>query len=234
MSMRKFQCLWPVLVLMALLFCSGTTEAAIVNGGFEQSFYGWLTTGNAIVMPALTLDDGAGGSVAFKPLEGSNMALIGGANGFVTDNKITQDITLGAQDKYLNVAYRFWTYDESPFDSPGFVIDINGSTVFSLKAGDVGDGTEGTLNYSNGNLTDHWANIGIPIAQYYSPNGRVSSIRISFNAGNTGDLQYPSGVFLDAVNLSSEAPVGTAPIPNSLLLLASGLLGVVGFKKCTS
>jgi len=59
--------------------------------------------------------------------------------GYIWDNYIYQNVQLGATDKYLNFAYNFWTYDEAPFDDPGFVVAINSKTVFSIAAGDIRD-----------------------------------------------------------------------------------------------
>jgi len=54
---------------------------------------------------------------------------------------------------------------------------------------------------------------------------------ITFNAGNTGDDQYVSGVFIDSNSLSMAPGCPVVPIPASLLLFASGLLGLVGIRR---
>ena len=147
--------------------------------------------------------------------------------GYIWDNYIYQNVQLGATDKYLNFAYNFWTYDEAPFDDPGFVVEINGKTVFSIAAGDIrdeefGDDVLGKLDFTG------WTLISIPVDQYYDPD-RPASIRISFNAGNTGDNEHPSGVFIDAVSVT-ETPV---PVPTTVLLLGSGLVAMIGLRKKT-
>jgi hypothetical protein len=61
------------------------------------------------------------------------------------------------------------------------------------------------------------------VGQYFDPN-RPTTIRIAFNAGNTGDNQFASGVFLDEIRLE-------IPIPSTLLLFGSGLLGLMGVRR---
>jgi hypothetical protein len=60
------------------------------------------------------------------------------------------------------------------------------------------------------------------LGEYYDPT-RPAIIRIAFNAGNAGDNQYASGVFLDEIKL--------VPIPTTLLLFGSGLLGLIGVRR---
>jgi hypothetical protein len=239
--------------LCGFLACPLLAEAALTNPGFEDDFDGW-TTGGLASTPGqanipTTWPPGTD-TVPFSKHEGEKMAALaysgGLQGGLVWDNFIYQDIALGPDDNYLNFVYRFWTYDEGPFDNPGFLMEINGKTIYSVKAADVGDGTVGTLNYTTGQLNDGWTGISVPIGQYYSP-GRPVSLRISFLAGNSGDDQYPSGVFIDAPNDFDEAngvegplslnppPSGSGfvviPIPPAILLLGSGLLGLICFRR---
>ena len=99
-----------------------------------------------------------------------------------------------------------------------------------MKAGDIGDGQLGTLDYTIGPLAGGWTGLSIPLSQYYDPD-RLTSIRISFNAGNTGDNQYPSGVFIDGTSLSENNLYQVVPVPPAALLLGSGLIGLVGLRR---
>jgi hypothetical protein len=198
-------------------------EAAIVNGGFETGdFTGWTVGGNNGVVSlanlALDQNDPGAGSLEVTPFAGQSMGAITYPvlQGFVYDNFIYQDVELGQDDFILKLSYFFWTYDEAPFDTPGFTVSINGLTVFTVSAGDIGDGVLGTLDYTG------WTELSIPVGQYYDPN-RPAIIRIAFNAGNAGDNQYASGVFLDEIKL--------VPIPTTLLLFGSGLLGLIGVRR---
>jgi hypothetical protein len=197
-----------------------------VNGDFETGdFTGWTPGGNngIVSLANLLLDLGnpAAGSLEVNPLEGQFMGAITypAMEGFVYDNFIYQDVELGPQDIYLMFSYNFWTYDEAPFDNPGFTLEINGETVFSLSAGEIGDGEVGTLDFTG------WTTVAIDVSQYYSDDPtRPVTIRIAFNAGNTGDNQFASGVFLDDIKL-------VVPVPASILLLGSGLLGLIGLRR---
>jgi hypothetical protein len=213
--------LFLVVFSIPFLLFTVSADAAIINGGFENNFNGWNYFGNTSVQTFANL---GGATDPFVPYEGERMAAITYPTmaGAIWDNYIYQDVALGETDNYLNFAYNFWTYDEAPFDNPGFMVAINGKTVFSIAAGDIGDDVLGNLDFTD------WTLINIPVDQYYDP-GRPASIKISFNAGNTGDDQYPSGVFIDAVSVT-ESPV---PIPTTILLLGSGLVAMIGLRKKT-
>lgn len=212
---------WFALCFLWVVLIPGINFGAVINGGFESDLTGWTTGGNAGVVTTATID-----GVVFNPIEGNKMAALTypAMTGFVWDNYIYQDVTLGADDNYLNFSFNFWSFDEAPFDSPGFLLEINGETWYSMSAGDVGDGVLGTLDYSG------WMSLSIPVAQYYNP-ARPVQIRISFSAGNTGDNQWPSGVFVDGVSLSeiNEHPI--VPIPASLMLFFSGMIALCGIRR---
>jgi len=217
--MLKKVMLWSVCIMFLIVPLSAS--AAILNGGFETGdFSDWIINGSTGVVGVANLPDGSGGTETITPYEGAYMASISypAMTGFVFDNFIAQDVVLGPDDKFLSFAYIFWTYDEAPFDNPGFLVEINDKTVFSISAGEVGDGVAGTLDTSG-----DWKIFSMPVAQYYDPL-RPSEIRISFNAGNSSDNYYPSGAFIDNINLS-------VPIPTSLLLFGSGLLGLIGIRR---
>ncbi len=216
--------LWAALCAAIFLF-PAFGSAAIENGGFESNFDNWGTNGITSISSVVNLPkaDGSGDVVSFLPFEGDKMAGITYSalqiDGFVWDNYIYQTVNLGPNDKHLSFYYNFWTYDEAPFDNPGFLVEINGKTEFSVKAGDIGDGVAGNLHYTD------WQFYSIDVSGFYSDDpGRPASIRISFNAGNTADSLNPSGVFIDAVAMN-------VPVPASVLLLASGIVGLVGLRR---
>jgi hypothetical protein len=201
-------------------------EAALINGGFEDDFLGWTTGGfTAVVTEAnlvVDLNNPSSGEVTFVPNSGEKMALISYPNqqSYIWNNYILQDIILEPDDNYLNLYYNAWTYDEVPFDTPAFLVEINDETVFSLSAGEIGgDDVLGTLDYTG------WTLMSIDLSDYFDES-RPVDIRISFNAGNTGDNEYISGVFLDGMSVT-EYPV---PIPPTVLLLGSGLLVFIRLK----
>lgn len=199
-------------------------EAAIQNGGFEDDFDFWSAKEDTAVQTIANLDDGKGGTVTVNPFRGEKMAAIANptTTGFVSDNAIYQNVILGPNDKFLIFAYNFWTYDEAPFDSPAFVVSVDAITSLTLNAGDAGgDNDTGTLDITG------WQTAVIPVSQFYVPGMGVRplSVRLTFSAGNTGDADFPSGLFVDDVRLSE------VPIPSTLLLLSSGLLGLIGLRR---
>jgi hypothetical protein len=217
---KRLVCFFACLTLIVFPFVA---EAGIVNGGFETGdFTGWTPGGNNGVVSLanlqLDLSNSSAGSLEITPFKDTFMGALTypALEGFVYDNFIYQDVPIGAPNLRLNLQYFFWTYDEAPFDTPGFTVSINGMTVFDKSAGDIGDGVLGTLDYTG------WTPLSIAVGQYYDPS-RPATIRIAFNAGNTGDNQFASGVFLDEIQL--------VPIPGTLLLLGSGLLGLVGLRR---
>jgi hypothetical protein len=227
-----------VIWALPFLLIPGLAGAALVNGGFEDTFLqGWSYDG--------TVSDPGSQSVVgtlFTRYEGERMASlhspISDGPGHVTENYIMQDVELASGDNFLNFVYIFWTLDEAPFDNPGFLMEINGKTILSKKAGDIGDGIVGTLDYTTGDLDDGWTGISVPVAQYYDPI-RPATIRISFSAGNTGDDAWASGVFIDGPREPegpSLSPVPlegylVIPIPSSLLLLGSSLFALIGIRR---
>ena len=199
--------------------------AQLANPGFEAGYTDWDMTGASDYSLLTSFGEKIDG-VEFKPLFGA-MALrlsnpFEDESGSVWANTISQTITLDPNENFLNFYYNFWTFDEAPYDNAGFMVEINGKTVFSVSAGDVGDGVVGTLDYTG------WQLCSIDISEYYSgdPN-RQTSILISFSAGNTSDQKYASGVYLDAITITPNA----LPVPASMLLLMSGLLGFVGVRR---
>ncbi len=199
----------------------GSSFGALVNGGFEDDFLGWTIGGRAAVVTEATID-----IVSFDPFEGEKMAALSypPKKGFIYDNSIYQDVLLEEDENYLNFSFIFWTFDEDPFDKPGFLLQINNETWFSLDAGDIGDGTPGTLDYTD------WIGLSIPLGQYYNPS-RPLQVRISFHAGNTGDNAYPSGSFIDGLSLSENNLHPVVPIPGALLLFSSGLIGLFALRR---
>jgi hypothetical protein len=80
-------------------------------------------------------------------------------------------------------------------------------------------------------MTSGIAGLSIPVSGYYVDEERPAEIRLSFSLGNTGDSQYPSGAFVDATSLTSDAEYQVVPIPAAVLLLGSGLVGVLALGK---
>jgi hypothetical protein len=208
-----------LLLAFLLVLFPAFAGAQIINGGFENGLDGWTSFGNAGVVTTANI-----GGETFLPYSGEKMGAIGypAMTGFLWENGLSQGVPLGPHDNYLVFYYNFWTFDEAPFDSPGFTVQINGSPVFSIGAGDVGDCVVEPPDFTG------WRMFSFDVSGYYSEDPlRPLTLQLLFNAGNTGDNQYPSGVFLDGIRLQ-ENPV---PIPPTFVLLATGLIGLVGVRR---
>ena len=213
-----------IAVLLLISMMPVAAIAQLANPGFENGYADWDMTG-ASDYSLLTDEGEAISGVEFTPFFGTQALRLsnpGGNSAYVWANTISQTITLDPNENFLNFYYNFWTFDEAPFDNAGFMVEINGKTVFSVSAGDVGDGKVGTLDYTG------WQLCSLDISEYYSDDpDREASILISFSAGNTSDQTYASGVYLDAITITPNA----MPVPASMLLLLSGLIGFVGVRR---
>ena len=210
-----------ITMCLCVLFLPGLAWAGVMNGGFEDNFNNWARSGNTKIITSATLD-----SITIDPFGGDKMAAITypATEGSLYDNGFSQDVVLSKDDNWFSFHYNFWTYDEAPFDQPGFTVSVNGETKLSVDAGDVGDTTLANLDYTG------WKLFNIDVSEYFSDSSRPATIRLAFNAGNTGDNQHPSGVFIDQAVLTPNQ----VPVPGALWLLGSGLLCLFGFQRKTS
>lgn len=208
-----------IIFCLSILLMPAMAWSSVMNGGFEDDFTGWTTGGNTAVVTQATVD-----GITIDPFGGDKMASLTypAMTGFIFDNFIYQDVVLTEGDNWLSFRYNFWTFDEAPFDNPGFTVSVNNETKFSVAAGDIGDGTPGTLDYTD------WQLINIDVSEYYSEDcTRPATIRLAFNAGNTGDKHFPSGVFIDQADLTANA----VPLPGAVWILGAGLAGLLGLRR---
>lgn len=217
-----------LLIMAGLILMPAVVFADLVNPGFEDGSLGWKVKGNI----DFAFESDIGG-IKFMPVEGIVMAKISDPSmgGFVMENILQQTFTLGSDKKYLNLQYRFWTFDEGDYDK--FVVLLDGESIFSISASAaVLNDTINAIDYTE------WTGISIILPEFDN-RGEDIKISIAFSAGNTGDSLYNSGVFLDDMSLTNadDRPDyeiingASVPIPSGILLLASGLSVLVLNKR---
>ena len=214
-----------ILIGMALLLglAPGTTiqeaTGAIINGDFETgdlSSWDTFPGGNVDVLDEYQFIGDPG--VIVTPYEGDYMAMLGSevaiAN-FNIYNLIVQVDPESYIDPVLNFAFNFWSYDCDPYDDPGFAVLVNGRIVRRLSADRVDDdGIPGDLDVAG------WRYVSVDLTPFLD--GLHENISISFYAGDTASYDNRTGVFLDAISITSN--VTNVPVPGSLFLLATGIL----------
>lgn len=167
-------------------------ENRIQNGEFESDLGQWQTSGE--------VSQTAQGMSGVSPHLGSGMAQVGdtASSGIST---LTQTIdNSGRGLRTLGLWYKLVTAESAPgFDEPAFQITINGQVVYQQFA-----------QSAQTPLSDHyratdWQYLAIDLADFTQ-----STLRVEFSAGNMGDEQLASLVYLDQVTTNVAVVSATA------------------------
>jgi len=210
-----------VLVAVILFLMAGNAQADLINGGFESGLDDWnvLGTVSAVSESYIVTNH-------FTPDEGDLMASISDptTGGYYIDNILSQNFSHEENEIYLDLRYNFWTFDSGNNDM--FSVFLNGEESFSLSAADANITALNGLEYTG------WTGVSFLLPTDRDGN-YIADISLAFSAGNTGDPLHNSGVFLDclAIGTAPEYQVANVPIPVSIWLLGSGLVGILFMKK---
>lgn len=230
--MKRFF-LFVSVVLLIVGFFGKSYAISFDNGGFEDAgvLSGWETNGIVSQVPS-------GGQVLPPVLytitanEGSQMALLsapGYSNGgSYTDNWISQDLA-GFQGGAISFYYNLFTtepgvdpavsYDKfiATFSDKDHNNEIYSWEIDEWSAVNYTDNFE--FYYSDWQLFSH----------DFGPFTQPFTLSIKLSSGNGGgNDDFNTWTYLDSFSLTQTVPV---PEPGTILLLSSGLLSLIAYKK---
>lgn len=157
-------------------------EEKLTNGDFETgNLTGWISAGNVQLTNNETIDNP---TTTITPVDGNWMVRIGNPDdpgNWVWENRLMQSFDNGA--KSLSLHYNFFSRDF--LDEPGFFIRLNDQEIFKLN------------NLNSDGFTA--LNTGWQEFYYDLSNQTNSKVNLVIYAGNTGDTEIQSWVYIDKI-----------------------------------
>lgn len=150
------------------------------NGSFEQGVSDFESEGEVQIWEG---DDG----FLTHAFSGQKMLKLGTAAGggtgqYYWQNRLAASIE-DNQAKTLSFYYNFFTTDEFPFDSPGFILSVNEESIFQTGADEV---------MGVGQRSSGWKQVYLDVASW-------EEMQLDFFAGNNLDTENQSWVYLDQI-----------------------------------
>ena len=199
-----------------MIFLSTGARADILNPGFETGdLSDWASSGQAGVQSDIVYSDSYAAWIGTVDFNHDNYNDLTGdfPTDSLYDHSISQDFTTAGLST-LEFWYNVYTFEDNNYDQPAFGVFLDGTSIFSLNAGDIGFPTS-TTPVSTG-----WTSFTYDLST-------PGSHTLTIYAGNTDDVFDQSWAYIDDVHVTA-APV---PVPAAIWLLGSGLLGLLGFMR---
>jgi len=220
--LTDFKVLFLICVMAFLAFPTGAQAAFIANGNFSSGFVSW----------DLDTDGSPGGAPDFQiVMDGSNnqaqikIDYLGDSAWFSNTMYQSPDFS-GAAGSTLALSFD-WKFNGEVTSNPvyndifsTYFADADGNTYD--QNGDIGFLLQ-TTSYS-----DSWNSFDVDATAFLNQTGFTLEFQLASSGEDDGMGDFwGSAVLIDNVTLT-ETPI---PIPSAIILLGSGILGLVGFNR---
>jgi hypothetical protein len=194
-----------VMAMVMMLSFTNLASANLINAGFETgTIAGWTANNGSNVNVVNSTKDY--NSNVYAPVEGSYFALLFAGLGDGVPTTLSQTVHMNAGDT-LKGSAAFLAFDYLPFTDWGKVnVSYNNTDVWFKNIPAVG-------SYGS-SPWEQWVYVA-PISGDYT---------LSYQVANGGDNSMPSRAIFDA-------QLNPVPLPPSVWLFGSGLVGLIGLRR---
>lgn len=213
------------LIVLLIIIVANTSNASLSNSSFEDPgiLSDWDVSGIVSQAPS--------GTVFFSSYtyditatEGNNMALLSAPSenggGYFTDNRISQTVD-DFQGGILSFDYNIFSMDW--YGNDRFTVHIDAADDdldYYWEIDEVNGAQEAIIEYAL--YSSNWQHFSYDLGMY------AGYLTVTLSSGNGIDDNWNTWTYLDNFIIASADPV---PVPATIVLLATGLIGIAGMKK---